>query len=47
MNLEDFLNKHFNTPEKRANLLRYFWVISLLMMLLGIFFMFVFWDRGI
>lgn len=47
MNLEDFFNKHFNTPERRAKLLRYFWVISLSMMLLGIFFMFLFWDRGI
>lgn len=47
MNLEEYLNKHFNTPEQRGRLLRYFWVISLSMMLLGFFFIFYFWDRGI
>ncbi|OPY33372.1 MAG: hypothetical protein A4E32_00658 [Methanomassiliicoccales archaeon PtaU1.Bin124] len=45
--LDDFLNSFVNTPEKRAKLLRYFWVISLFMLVLGFFFMILFWDRGI
>lgn len=40
MRLEDL----YNTPEKRAELLRYFWIISLFMMILGFFFMFIFWN---
>lgn len=47
MNPEEFFYKHFNTPEKRSKLIRYFWVVSLFMMLLGFFFMFIFWNRGI
>jgi len=34
----------FNTPEKKARLLRYAWIISLLMLLLGYGLMVLFWD---
>jgi hypothetical protein len=36
--------RFYNTPEARAKLFRYFWVISLFMMCLGFFFMIVFWN---
>ncbi len=39
------LEKLFDTPEKRARLVRYAWLISLLMLVLGYVLMAVFWDR--
>ena len=39
------LDKLFDTPEKRARLVRYAWLISLLMLVLGYVLMAVFWDR--
>ncbi|HPR98354.1 MAG TPA: hypothetical protein P5202_02965 [Methanomassiliicoccales archaeon] len=38
------LEKLFDTPEKRARLVRYAWLISLLMLLLGYGLMVLFWD---
>jgi hypothetical protein len=38
------LEKLFDTPEKRARLVRYAWLISLLMLLLGYLLMVIFWD---
>ena len=37
-------DKLFDTPEKRARLVRYAWLISLLMLALGYVLMVVFWD---
>jgi hypothetical protein len=45
--LDDFLNSFFNTPEKRAKMLRYFWVVSLSMLVFGFIMIIVFWNRGI
>ena len=39
------IEKLFDTPEKRARLVRYAWLISLLMLALGYVLMAVFWDR--
>lgn len=36
--------KLFDTPEKRARLVRYAWLISLLMLVLGYALMVIFWD---
>lgn len=36
--------KFFDTPEKRARLVRYAWLISLLMLVLGYALMVIFWD---
>ncbi len=38
------LEKLFDTPEKRARLVRYAWLISLLMLLLGYGLMVFFWN---
>lgn len=45
--LDDFLNSFINTPEKRGRVLRYFWVISLFMLIFGFLMIIVFWNRGI
>jgi hypothetical protein len=39
------LEKLFDTPEKRARLVRYAWLISLLMLLLGYGLMVLFWGN--
>ncbi len=38
------LEKLFGTPEKRARLVRYAWLISLLMLALGYLMIALFWD---
>jgi len=45
--LDDFLNSFINTPQKKARVLRYFWVISLLMLIFGFVMILFFWERGI
>jgi hypothetical protein len=37
----------FEDPVSRARLLRYFWYISLAMMVLGFITIAIFWDTGI
>jgi hypothetical protein len=37
----------FEDPVSRARLLRYFWYISLGMMIMGFIFMAIFWNTGI
>jgi len=39
------LEKLFDTPEKRARMVRYAWLISLLMLALGYGLMVLFWDN--
>lgn len=43
MALEDFFN--LEDPDRRAKLLWFFYLISLGMMLLGFFFIFLFWSN--
>lgn len=38
------LEKLFDTPEKRARLVRYAWLLSLLMLALGYLMIALFWD---
>ena len=38
------LEKLFDTPEKRARMVRYSWLISLLMLALGYVLIVLFWD---
>lgn len=38
------LDRLFDTPEKRARLVRYAWLISLLMLVLGYALMVFFWN---
>ena len=45
--LDDFLNSFINTPQKRARILRYFWVVSLSMLVFGFLMIIFFWNRGI
>ncbi|HUT27862.1 MAG TPA: hypothetical protein VMW85_07450 [Methanomassiliicoccales archaeon] len=44
MNIERIILKLFGTPEKKARLIRWTWLISLLMLLLGYFLIVIFWD---
>lgn len=44
MNLERILIKLFDTPEKKARWLRWTWLISLFMLLLGYLLIIIFWD---
>ncbi len=38
------LERLFDTPEKKAKLARYAWLLSLLMLALGYLFIALFWD---
>jgi hypothetical protein len=38
------LERLFNTPEKRARLARWAWLISLFMLVMGYIIIFLFWD---
>lgn len=38
------IEKLFNTPEKKARLIRWTWLISLFMLIMGYLFIFLFWD---
>ncbi|HSV41848.1 MAG TPA: hypothetical protein VLH13_00380 [Methanomassiliicoccales archaeon] len=38
------IDRLFDTPEKRARLIRYAWLISLVMLVLGYALMAIFWD---
>lgn len=38
------IEKLFNTPEKKARLVRWTWLISLFMLVMGYLFIFLFWD---
>ena len=44
MNPENLFLRFFGTPEKKARLIRWTWLISLLMLLLGYFLIVMFWD---
>jgi hypothetical protein len=38
------IERLFGTPEKRARLVRWSWLISLLMLVMGYLIIFLFWD---
>jgi hypothetical protein len=38
------LEKLFDTPEKRARLVRYAWLLSLLMLVMGYVLIAIFWE---
>jgi hypothetical protein len=38
------IERLFDTPEKRARLVRWAWLISLFMLVMGYVFMLLFWD---
>lgn len=38
------IEKLFNTPEKKARLIRWTWLISLFMLVMGYLLIFMFWD---
>jgi len=44
MNLEKLFTRLFDTPEKKARWIKWTWLISLLMLLLGYFLIVIFWD---